>query len=338
MKTSFSILLVLLLVGCGSNNSTDIYVKSRDNVVKVQDKVVEILTEEPFISTYSDVHLLNDHLIVKDWKGYDYLIHIFDKNTFEHVKSTGTVGQGPNEIAYIGNIFTDEKKNNFYVVDQGKNRLLSYNLDSLLTVDYYRFTTKMTFTKSNYPSGCCYIADTFSIVKQLSFAENGGGAIESCGQWNMLTGEFKKGYIHPTQSTKAINTHSTHFDASEKQKVYVMCSRFFDVMTICNLDGTLRCNVYGPNWEDNKTDKMHYNMDVCIGGDKIYALYAGVHYSSPDNYPTKMLVYDINGNYIKTLDIGYHILNFCYDEDHHRLILHADDDIQFGYLDLEGII
>ena len=117
-----------------------------------------------------------------------------------------------------------------------------------------------------------------------------------------------------------------------------MCSRFFDVMTICNLDGTLRCNVYGPNWVDNKTDKMHYNRDVCIGGDKIYALYAGVHYSSPDNYPTKMLVYDINGNYIKPLDIGYHILNFCYDEDHHRLILHADDDIQFGYLDLEGII
>ena len=338
MKTLYYILLALLLLGCSNNNPMDIYVKSRNNIIEVQDKVVEILTDEPFISTYSDVHLLNDHLIVKDWKGYDYLIHIFDKNTFEHVKSTGTIGQGPNEIAYIGNIFTDEKKNNFYVVDQGKFRLLSYNLDSLLTMDDYEFTTKKTFTKSNYPSSCCYITDTFSIVKQLSFAENGGGAIESCGRWNMLTGDFKKGYIHPTQSTKAINTHSTHFDASEKQGIYVMCSRFFDVMTICNLDGTLKCNVYGPNWENGKTDKMHYNMDVCIGGNRIYALYSGAHYSSPDNYPTKMLVYDIDGNYVKTLDIGYHILNFCYDEEHHRLILHADDDIQFGYLDLEGII
>ena len=338
MKTSCLSLLVFLLVGCDYSNSSDIHVKSRDNIIKVHDKVVEILTEEPFISTYSDVHLLNNHLIIKDWKGYDYLIHVFEKNTFAHVKSTGTIGQGPNEIANIGNIFLDEKKNNFYVVDQGKLQLLSYNLDSLLLMDDYNFTTRMRITKKAYPSGCYYITDTFSIAKQLSFAENGGGAIESCGRWNMITGEFKKGYIHPTQSTKAIKTHSTHFDASEKQGIYVMCSRFFDVMTICNLDGTLKCNVYGPNWEDEKTDKMHYNMDVCIGGNKIYALYAGVHYDSLDRYPTQMLVYDTNGNYLKTLDIGYHILNFCYDEDNHRLILHADDDIQFGYLDLKGII
>lgn len=264
MKTSYLSLLVLLLLGCKNNSSTDIYVKSRNNIIKVQDKIVEVLTEEPFISTYSDVHLLNDHLIVKDWKGYDYLIHIFNKNTFEHVKSTGTIGQGPNEIANIGNIFTDKRKNNFYVVDQGKLQLLSYNMDSLLAMDDYRFTIKANITKKNYPSSCHYMTDTFSIAKQLSFAENGGGAIESCGQWNMLTGEFKKGYIHPTQSTKAINTHSTHFEASEEQGIYVMCSRFYDVMTICNLDGTLKCNVYGPNWENNKTDKMHYNMDGCM--------------------------------------------------------------------------
>lgn len=337
MKILYVISFIFILTGCAKSSSTDIYLNSRDNIIDVHNKVVEIMTEEPFISTYSDIHLLNNHLIVKDWKGYDYLIHLFDKNTFKHVKSTGTIGQGPNEISNIGNIFTDEKRNDFYVVDQGKQRLLSYNIDSLLSENNYNFTIKASFTKKNYPSSCYYITDTFSIVKQLSFAEN-GGAVESCGQWNMITGEFKKGYIHPSQSTKVMNTHSTHFDASEKQCVYVMCSRFHDVMTICYLDGTLKCNVYGPNWENKKTDKMHYNMDVCIGGDKIYALYAGVHYNSPDRYPTKMLVYDINGVYIKTLDIGYHILNFCYDEENHRLILHADDDIQFGYLDLEGII
>lgn len=338
MKILYLCLLAGMFIGCKENSSTELYVKSRTNVVKVKDKIKEVMTEEPFISTYSDVYLLNEHLIVKDWKGYDNLIHIFDKNTFEHVKSTGTTGQGPYEIANIGNVFIDENRNNFYVVDQGKLRLLSYNLDSLLTVDNYSFTTKADLTKNNYPSSCYYIADTFSIAKQLSFENNGGGAIEACGRWNMKTNEFKKGYVHPSQSTKAINTHSTHFDASESQGIYVMCSRFFDVMTICNLDGSLKCNVYGPNWKDSKSDVIHYNMDVCIGGDKIYALYSGADQNSKDYYPTQMLIYDVNGNYLKTLEIGYRILNFCYDEDHHRLILHADDDIQFGYLDLEGII
>ena len=166
MKILYFCLLAGIFIGCKENPSTELYVKSRTNVVKVKDKVKEVMTEEPFISTYSDVYLLNEHLIVKDWKGYDYLIHIFDKNTFEHVKSTGTTGQGPYEIANIGNVFIDENRNNFYVVDQGKLRLLSYNLDSLLTVDNYSFTIKADLTKNNYPSGCYYMTDTFTVPQK----------------------------------------------------------------------------------------------------------------------------------------------------------------------------
>ena len=44
------------------------------------------------------------------------------------------------------------------------------------------------------------------------------------------------------------------------------------------------------------------------------------------------------GEYIKTLKVGYHITGYCYDKENHRLILDLNDDIQFGYLDLEGII
>ena len=109
MKLLFFSLLIFIFWGCENNSETEIYLKSRDDIVKVQDKVVEILTEEPFVSSYSDVHLLNNHLIIKDWKGYDYLIHLLDKHTFKHVKSTGTIGQGPKEIANIGNIFLDRR-------------------------------------------------------------------------------------------------------------------------------------------------------------------------------------------------------------------------------------
>ena len=135
-------LFIFAFIGCQSYSPTEIHLDSRDNVIDVNSKIVEILTEEPFISSYSDVYLLNNCLIIKDWKGYGNLIHLFDKNTFKHLKSTGTIGQGPNEIANIGNIFIDERRNNFYVVDQGKLRLLSYNLDSLMSISDYNFTTK----------------------------------------------------------------------------------------------------------------------------------------------------------------------------------------------------
>ena len=45
-----------------------------------------------------------------------------------------------------------------------------------------------------------------------------------------------------------------------------------------------------------------------------------------------------DGNYLKTLETGCHILHFCYDKEYHRLILYTYDEMQFGYLDLEGII
>lgn len=63
-----------------------------------------------------------------------------------------------------------------------------------------------------------------------------------------------------------------------------------------------------------------------------------IHLFDRNNYqnilPEKLLVFNINGDYIKTLDIGYKILDLCYDERNESLLLAFDDMIQFGYLTL----
>ena len=51
-----------------------------------------------------------------------------------------------------------------------------------------------------------------------------------------------------------------------------------------------------------------------------------------------LLVFDMNGNYIRTLDVGYKMMDFCIDEDNNRAIFAFSDEIQFGYLDLEKLI
>ena len=235
-------------------------------------------------------------------------------------------------------MFPNESAKKLYVFDMGKIRLLSFDMDSLVNIPDYRFSVKASFDKGVYPVSCHYISDTLAIAERLAWSENVSGAIVTLDLWNMQTGQFKKGYQHPVQPENPIHTNAFYFTASAQKGIYVMCSRFYDLMTICNLDGSLKYNIYGPNWKEKITSTCHYNMGVCIGRDKIYALYAGVHHHSPNRYPSQMFVYDMNGNYLKTLDMGYRIVDFCYDEEHHRLILHADDDIQFGYLDLEGIV
>ena len=41
---------------------------------------------------------------------------------------------------------------------------------------------------------------------------------------------------------------------------------------------------------------------------------------------------------MKTLQIGFPIINICYDAEKNRFIMNLDDEIQFGYLDLDGLL
>jgi predicted RNA-binding protein associated with RNAse of E/G family len=56
------------------------------------------------------------------------------------------------------------------------------------------------------------------------------------------------------------------------------------------------------------------------------------------NWPTKFLVFDLEGNYLKTLETGYKICNICYDKKENRILMSLDDQIQFASLELDGLL
>ena len=43
---------------------------------------------------------------------------------------------------------------------------------------------------------------------------------------------------------------------------------------------------------------ISYNMDVRIGGNKIYALYSGEDHRTRERYPSKIVIFDCDGNYL----------------------------------------
>lgn len=103
------------------------------------------------------------------------------------------------------------------------------------------------------------------------------------------------------------------------------------------MDGELRYNIYGPDWDGGDTGRLHCFGKVMIGNDKIFVGYCGKDYDR-ESFPTKILVFDWEGNYFKTLDIGYKIVGSCYDSSNNRIIMSLNDTIQFAYLDLDGIV
>lgn len=327
-------------ISCNSHSSTE-KIRPKENVENVTEKVVEIIIEDPLIGSRSLLYIIDKYLIIKDFESNGEMIHLFDLDNFKHVASTAPLGQGPGEFANIGHIGLDETNRRIFVTDHGKQRIFSYELDSILSNNpLYVPQVKMVMNERKFPSRYYYVSDTVSyglVVEPMRIY----GFIQSTGKWNMVTGEVEiMGYTHPDIAKKRVS-----LALSMENKRYVECHSYYDLMSICNLDGGLICNIYGSNKKVQSATGVGYYDDVLFCGDYIVAKYLGEKaFDVKDsgeikgNLSTRVLVFDVEGNYIKSLEIGHEIIDICYDRTHNRLIMGFDDEMQFAYLDLDGVI
>jgi hypothetical protein len=326
---------------CTQNSGTEKHQGKRDNVVNVRDKVKEIVIpeEDVMIGSVARLYMIDDYLIIKDYHSYNELIHIFDKNNFNHLISAIPKGEGPGEIVNMGDIAVDETNRRFFVSDHGKQRIFDYALDSLLADPSYMPEVKMEMIREQFPGSYHYINDTLCIG--LIIEPVGVGDFrQSVAKWNMNTGEIKPmPYEHPDIKKKRIT-----FAASMEHGIYVECYHYHDLMTICSLDGELKYNIYGRHWSSERT-KISYSEKVVFCGDRIVVSYSGENTFSNNeksgvevNFPTKFHVFDLTGNYLQTLETEYRMQDFCYDKENNRIIMAANDDIQFACLELDGLI
>jgi hypothetical protein len=334
MNKFVSLLLVgTICLSCTHSSKIEKYQSKRDNVVNVRDKVKKIEMEEVLIGSLSRLYIMGDYLIIGDYNSHDELIQIFDKNSFSPVIGTAYLGQGPGEIANMGHIGVDEANRRFFVSDHGKQRIFGYALDSVLADPSYMPEVKMKMNEKQFPSRYQYINDTLSIGLIIEPIGNNDFK-PSVAAWNMNTGEIKlMPYEHPDIEKRRIT-----FAVSMKDSIYVECYDYHDLMTVCSLNGDLKYNIYGRNYNSIRSNKIHHYGTVAFCNDRIVASYSGKENFSDEYLPTKFLVFDLTGDYIQTLETGYRILDFCHDEANNRIIMAFDDDIQFGYLELDGLV
>lgn len=332
MTKWLGLILVALCFGCQQNNSsTEKHQSSRNNVVDVKDKVVSFDTDSILIGAFSTMYIEDECLLIVDYKSVEHQVYLFDKRNFRYLAATVPLGEGPKEITNIGHVATDAAHRKFYVNDHGKQKIFSYDLDSVLLDPDYVPQVKMSMNFANFPSEYEYISDTLCIGRTI-MPVSASDYVPSISRWNMLTGEIKPiSYDHPDVKKKRFT-----YASSAKYGLALQLYTVYDLMTIIDFNGNLKCNVYGPQW--GSSDRNHYYQDAvfCKGG-KILAVFSGGDYDR-EYEPVRLLEFDINGDYVKTLDVGYRIFNMCYDEELNRLYLNFDDEIQFGYLDLDGLI
>ena len=336
MRKLYFLILIVCCFAC-SENGTEIYQGKRDNVVDISDMLTEIEINDVLLNMYVKPYIFGDYLVILDPSSSDKLIHLFDKYSFGYITSIAQLGRGPGEISNIGAAQFDKDNNQLLVTDASKYCVLAYNIDSLLLNPLHFPYIKTRLDSKLFFSHYEYINDTLSIGQLIEPTSNSTFR-EYIARWNMKSGAIEKmPYEHPEIENKRVVSA-----VSEKYGLYVECYHYHDLMTICSLNGELKYNVYGSKWDATNSRKVsYYGYDVAFRDDKILVPYSGEN--SEDNngsniYPTKFLVFDINGDYIKTLETGRSIEYFCYDNENERIIMSLNDKMQLAYLDLGGLI
>lgn len=163
MTRLWMLLCGLLFFSCTRNSSTEKYQTTRDKVENVHNWLKKFDTDSILIGNNARMYMLADYLLIADHRGYDKQIHVFDKNSFRHLASTAPLGQGPTEITVLGHVAVDEQSKKFYVSDHGKQKIFSYDIDSVLADPDYTPEVKLTMDIANFPSEYEYISDTLCI-------------------------------------------------------------------------------------------------------------------------------------------------------------------------------
>ena len=328
--------LMVLGLSCTQPPVQEKYQKSRDKVVDVLDKVVEIGTGDVLVGNNNQLYVLGDYLIVVEynWTAIDKIVHLFDRFTYKPVLSTVNKGQGPGEIANPGVLIMNEQKGCFYFPDNARMKLYTYVLDSLLVNPDYMPAVKCTFPEDRVPSDVVYVSDTLCSGRTIvPIGTNDFKTAVGC--WNMQTGKVRlMPYEHPE-----IKKKRAACIVSMEHGIYVDVYSRDDLLTICDLDGNLKYNVYGPVWRHGEWNDVYQHIDGVFCGDKIVTAYSGKHRQEEDGFTASLLlVFDLDGNYLKTLDVGRPVVRLCYDDRNKRLLLSMNDEMQFGYLSLDELL
>lgn len=338
-KILYSLFVLFAMASCQTDPDGIRHYDAESEVINVEDKIVPIDFKDCFFSAWAKPYIVNQYLVISDHQLVDQLITLFDKDTFEYKGSWGSKGNGPGEIANLVGLAVNERNNSFYVIDHGKDGVFECPIDSISVNPQYVPQKAGIINKRQVPLSFEFLNDSVSYALFTQFNEIGDYKPVPA-RWNMKTGEisFMSYTGHPE-----IERKRTSLAISKEHNLYVEVYHHHDLITWCTLDGELKFTSYGSKWDNQTSNKMRYFDNALFCGDKLIASYWGDRRLEEKEksikvfYPDKLLVFDLDGNYCKTIRLNHPILGMCYDPQNHRLIFSFDDEFQFGYLNVQDI-
>jgi len=272
-------------------------------------------------------------------------IHIFNKNTFKHIASSGIIGRGPSEILVPGNAAFDTRQGIIWYRDLGYQKIWEFPLSDILKNQYFRPTESVPLPKNLFFTQFFYNKDKgFSFINPkdnilISFFDSTGRVIEKKNITDKLE-VYKKlnknpGYVDLTY-IYAPNPGNTRF---------IIAYRYADVVSLIDTVGNVIWQTRGPDninqTPDYKDPSLIIANNAVVANDRlIFSMYSGRQASEEKNgkmehnYSKQIHIYDWEGHPLTQIMMEYTATWFDYDADHNRIITLSPETGGFVYYDL----
>ena len=326
------LLLQVIATGCSSSIPEKSQTRETHIIGDAWNRVVEIPIDDSLEIVSFIPQIVGQYLVVIDHQTRDKFLHIFNKDSFDYITSLWAKGHGHNEVFKIDSqVIPIGDKNEFYIMADNL-KFFKINIDSVLRDKDYQPERLFDWgdkAQKIFPNDCTLIDDSTAIVSVIEPTGN-SGFDQSVGKFHLKSGKIDKfDYVHPLASHRRSTV-----TASAAQRVCFEFYRNRDLLTMYDFDGKVLCNITGPQWTGkDDSNELSYFSEAVVAQNHVIVSYSGEDYMT--SMTNKFLVYDTQGNYVKTLDLnGHSIQRICYDPSNNRLIF-ASDDYTLAYLPLD---
>lgn len=317
--------LVMALCSCDK-----IYDKE-DKVTDVSELIKTLDTGNVLIGKSSNIYVFRDRLYIVDTRSTDKILYVYDTESGRYLGSALKPGPSPYEITEPGALGVNAVTGNALMFDYGQNRIVTFNVDSILSDSIHSIRTLRNLDMSGFPDSYIYVNDSTGYGRLI--IPNGRNSYsQTLCRYDAVTGNIRK--FNTSEAVGEDNRSSVA--VSPDGKTIVEVCRTQDLIVVYDTEGNPVNVIKGSAYEPIADKTMSYFTGAAVTGDHILAAYSGKK-ANEGFYGDRILVFDLDGNYVKTLKLGIEIRKMAYSLDTDNLYVSTPDSIQFGILPLGEI-
>lgn len=326
----------LFSVSCTNHRNSD----RRDGEVieDISGKIKSFDSEKFDFHSWASLNCSGGKIFVTDGQSTDSLIGVFNASDLAFEGLIAKLGPAPEEISRSGAVQYDPATGCLSIFDYGQMAIKTFNVDSALTHKPYSPRITGRIPAGNIPDRYVRINDSIGIARLIKVPDKSsrrGGYDQSLCRYNIHSGEAEEfGLTGRQEGLKTL------FAVNLPKNRIVECATNNDLISIYDIEGEKIRDIQGPRYDSESVVKgVRFFTHITTSGDNIFALYSGSDDRDTNVYGRYIHVYDLDGNYKKTLDTGTLIGHIGYDENSNRLIMICEDsDIQLACIDLDGVL